>query len=289
MPKYNTGSQFDEFFMNAFQFQQKLNQRRDEFKQDINFKLRELTLLSDYYDDIDKRSQRNADIRSDEGLGRLYGQGFTDTQEGQTPDVNVFGQGLTSPVIESKPEGIERTITRNVNGKPIIFGVTDSGEQKELGEKYIKPNKEGKDKAPVKLTTKGVDAFNRLKDPSLYDANETGLQAGGIAGINFNIGGSQKPTLRSDFGIVVGQLLDNSTQKWLDDTIQFMGGYPTTEQLTNAITEKADKGKFTEEQIEQLLNFMDVYSQFQRNLQQSKKIEGFIPEGGSTPILQRIK
>ncbi len=267
MPKQDVFSSFDEAFMNAYQFQQSLDEKRATRIQDINFRLRELSLLSDYRQDVENRLRESQGIRKDEGRERLYRSGFTDTQEGQTPDINVFDQGLTSPIVEQKQEGIERTITKNIDGKPVIFGVTDSGGQIELGEKYFKPDKEGKDKAPIKLTTKFErDAFERLKDPSLYDTDETGLQSGGIAGINFNIGGSQKPTLRSDFGIVVGKLLDNSTQKWLDDTIQFMGGYPTTEQLTNAITESKDK--FTEKQIEQLLNFMDVYSQFQRNLQQ---------------------
>jgi len=46
--KYNTGSQFDEYFMSAFQFQQEINEKKAQRIQDINFKMRELSLLDDY-------------------------------------------------------------------------------------------------------------------------------------------------------------------------------------------------------------------------------------------------
>ncbi len=263
MPKYKTGSQFDEFFMNAFQFQQSLNEKRATRTQDINFRLRQLSLLDDYRQGLIENYERSSNLRGEEELGRYRRQGFTDTKEGQTPDVNVLGQGLTSPVIEPEQEGIERTITKNINGKPVIFGVTDSGGLIDLGEKYYQPKTSKGNTKPLELTEKyQTDAFNRLKNPSEYEDQ-----------IQSFFGGGQANTPGKDFGTVAGKLLDNSTEQWLDTVIRRMGGYPTTEQLTNAITEAAGNGKLNEKQIEQLLNFMDSYSQFQGNMDQPPKIE----------------
>ncbi len=60
--KYHTGSQFDEYFMNAFQFQQEINEKRAQRIQDINFKMRELSLLSDYQQGILEDRSRRTDV-----------------------------------------------------------------------------------------------------------------------------------------------------------------------------------------------------------------------------------
>ena len=250
MPKYNTGSQFDEFFMNAFQFQQSLNEKRATRTQDINFKLRQLSLLSDYYDDIDKRSQRNADLRSDEGLGRLYGQGFTDTQEGQTPDINVFDQGLTSPVIEQKQEGIERTITKNINGKPVIFGVTDSGGLIDLGEKYYQPksDKTTTEKTPFYDLTKSGKAFNEYKGLTGSNVKSTGDEDFEVITEKGNVEFT-KTELETVKGQKIKQIEEttNNEARKINSTVP--GFYNSYQELLRIIPKRA-----TKEQINNIVN-----------------------------------
>ncbi len=245
MPKYKTGSQFDEFFINAFQFQQTLNEKRNQRVQDINFRLRELTLLSDYQQDVEDRLLESQNIRKQEELGRYVRQEFTETPEGQTPDVTVFGQGLTSPVIEPKQEGIERTITDYSSGEGIIYGITDSGEKKRLGK--AKPITEGKDKTTKepKLTESASDGLAFLKNPVFQKG-----QGGNLFELtNDEISNKFSESINALKKDVLGARASN----WFDNIVREFGRIPTADELDKQIIKHAEEFKtLTDTEVGQL-------------------------------------
>lgn len=90
MAKFKTGSEFDEYFMSAFQFQQSLNEQRNQRVQDITFKMRELSLLDDYRSDLISGQQQQ-----EERLQR--GQDF-DIRQSFTPIGTEFDNASGLPI-----------------------------------------------------------------------------------------------------------------------------------------------------------------------------------------------
>ena len=215
MAKRSAFTDFDEFFMNAFQFQQSLNEKRETRMQDINFKLRQLSLISDYRDEIitgqkqqEARLQeaQDFDIRSSfvpiEGRQNIRTGEFdneTNLPARTGEDLNKqFGRNLFDPIggfvrkdlipEAPKQEGIERTITDYSSGEGIIYGITDSGERKRLGkakpitekttDKDPKPEKWknfGKSVGELKKFEKGSDDYKNARTSARQSAYATML------------------------------------------------------------------------------------------------------------------
>ena len=159
MPKYNTGSQFDEFFMNAYQFQQSLNEKRNQRIQDINFRLRELSLLDDYRQDVETRRQEEF-----EGKKPLI--------EAQTD----YYKRLAEP----KPVKEQKVFLGSDRGGGLItdtYGF-ERGEDDLILEKrrrndptFVSP---GTDKTPFYDLTKSGKAFNEYKGLTGSNLKSTG-------------------------------------------------------------------------------------------------------------------
>ena len=189
------GQNFGEAFLSTLDRERKLNQQQQQFQQQMAFRNRQLNFINIYRDNLIEQNRVQEERLRDQGIADVIGGGFTpiDQVEGdvtRVPTTELFGQEFLNPQTQApKQEGIERTITKNINGKPIIFGVTDSGELIELGEKFIKPDKSDKSKDPqpqkwrnfgesigeLKKFEKGSDDFNSARTSARQSAYATML------------------------------------------------------------------------------------------------------------------
>ena len=131
MPKYNTGQDFDEAFINGLQFQQKINQQRDELRNDIMFKMRQLDLTEEYHNILGDKYKKDYELDREK---------FDETKR-----INDFNMGK-----QPKPEeGVIRTekgggLISDIYGykeqdiKPPTTTTTDGMEDILLGDIYNK-------------------------------------------------------------------------------------------------------------------------------------------------------
>ena len=238
MAKRSAFTDFDEFFMNAFQFQQSLNEKRETRMQDINFKLRELTLLEDYRADVEDRLSKSQGIRKDEGRERLYRSGFTDTPEGQTPDVNIYDQGLTSPIVEQKQS---TTTGARVGADGFIHRWNPDKQE------YFKTNL----KAPVDGTGSGSGSTT-TKDPKLTQSASDGLAFLKDPVFQKSLGGDlidlTNDEVSNKFSRSINALkkdvLGARATNWFDNIVRKFGRMPTADELDKEILKHGEGRDF---------------------------------------------
>lgn len=295
---------FGEAFLSTLEMERKLKEQRQQFDQQLGYQYRQLDLLNKQKDEYNQYLKSNNQRQAGEyfynnfappgvlGTGRENPRkGTYDYNDGKSstplfPDINIektlggnvdipsgnyINKNLVPQGNTDKPNW--ELATKKVNGKDTRYWVNKNdptGDAIPFGEVWHAPKGSGSPKEN-KLPTLGdkyqTDAFGRLMNPQ--DAQKP---PEGVDPVMWALtGGGKQYSPENDFTTVATGLIKSSKLlKVVNNAVQFMGGYPTGEQLTNAVLEKKD---LTDKELEQFQNFLEYYDQFQHNLKQPPKLE----------------
>lgn len=239
---------FDEAFINAFQFSQQMNQKRQEQVQDIKFKMRELSLLDDYRNKALGQDQEQfqakqefdtqkltEDIRQFE-VGNKYkydalnqdkeqfGMKLKFDEDKFTFDKEKFGKGLALD-------------WANLNWDKTKFSIARSDAQTGYKEK--------------ELSQKGIESLNYLKNPK-----ET---SGGILGIGSDYS-EAKQNIDNAISGLAAELMSSDAQNYF---LNLKGDkWKNPLELSKKISEDIRSGKISDKTASELSTMMNYYEQF---------------------------
>jgi len=261
--KHHTGSSFDEYFLNAFQFQQEMDEKRNQRVQDITFKMRELSLLDDY------RQQVLAQDESQFGrTHQLAGEKHKLEGEKLTESTRQFDTGLAFD---------EKKLTEDTRqfNEELAFDEKELAEDIALGEKrvgvdYARINESGRQfdlMYPIHQLNAETDAQGITKEGKLSDAGSKALGFFTQPNIDYPnpiqniIGGGEydtpqdiKQQIADNMAVFSKDIMRSSTYQKIQNTFS-EDGYLSPEELKNKMIEK----NLTQQEASEVLVFLRYY------------------------------
>jgi len=283
---------FGESFVAEQQFQEQLQQRRQEVEREYGFRNRQLDLAEAFRRDELKQTADIEAARESNKIEKyktdLYASGFRpqdqlvgrenirtgefDTEE---PTINAFGETFGYPIQQPQPrKGAELTplyegmVERNYEIDPATGEkiTTGFGSLFRPYESTLNPSggKNGSNYKEGKLSESGVKALNYLTDPDNL--------ANGFVQNLFGTGVSSYDEVRAEVDANIRtfakDIVSSNTHRWVLQNLEKNKKYLSPAELNDKAINAVEKGDLDENEIDTFLNY---YETIYRGIQELEK------------------